>query len=190
VLAHFDAESIVVYQAYRHSIADFASRHDYFGGPDFSYARMTWIKPNFLWMMYRSGWATKPGQERVLAIRLHRSYFDELLAQAVPSGYREGSFASHTEWEAAVKHSNVRLQWDPDHDPTGTPVTRRAIQLGIRGTALEGFRGGGIVSIEDITGFVVEQRQRAQRASWMHLVTPAEHEYPITDSAVRKRLGL
>jgi len=24
--------------------------------------RMTWIKPNFLWMMYRSGWASKKNQ--------------------------------------------------------------------------------------------------------------------------------
>ncbi|MFM7854759.1 MAG: DUF4291 family protein [Flammeovirgaceae bacterium] len=24
--------------------------------------RMTWMKPNFLWMMYRSGWATKHNQ--------------------------------------------------------------------------------------------------------------------------------
>ncbi|WP_422570328.1 DUF4291 family protein, partial [Erwinia billingiae] len=29
---------------------------------------MTWIKPSFLWMMYRSGWGMKdPGQKRILA---------------------------------------------------------------------------------------------------------------------------
>ncbi|WP_216092858.1 DUF4291 family protein [Candidatus Marithrix sp. Canyon 246] len=26
---------------------------------------MTWIKTNFLWMMYRSEWGTKQGQETV-----------------------------------------------------------------------------------------------------------------------------
>src|SRR4051812_17137799 len=27
--------------------------------PPFKAGRMTWIKPSFLWMMYRSGWATQ-----------------------------------------------------------------------------------------------------------------------------------
>ena len=62
ILAHYDADTIVVYQAYRPSIGEYAIRHCTFGG-GFSYARMSWIKPNFLWMMYRSGWGTKgPGR--------------------------------------------------------------------------------------------------------------------------------
>jgi hypothetical protein len=54
ILAQFDVESVVVYQAYRPAIGHFAARHGYFGG-GFSLGRMSWIKPNFLWMMYRSG---------------------------------------------------------------------------------------------------------------------------------------
>ena len=61
ILAQFDADSIIVYQAYRAAIARHAVEHQRFGG-DFSYSRMSWIKPNFLWMMFRSGWATKEGQ--------------------------------------------------------------------------------------------------------------------------------
>ncbi|WP_141653813.1 DUF4291 family protein, partial [Erwinia billingiae] len=30
-----------------------------FASPPFSMTRMTWIKPSFLWMMYRSGWGMK-----------------------------------------------------------------------------------------------------------------------------------
>jgi hypothetical protein len=58
ILAQFDESTIVVYQAYRPAIGNFAASHGYFGGP-FSLNRMSWIKPNFLWMMYRSGWGTK-----------------------------------------------------------------------------------------------------------------------------------
>ena len=47
ILAHYDDETIVVYQAYRPSIGRFAIEHGRFGG-DFSYSRMSWIKPNFL----------------------------------------------------------------------------------------------------------------------------------------------
>jgi hypothetical protein len=189
VLAQYDEGSVVVYQAYRVSIAEHAVAHQSFGGPDFSYSRMSWVKTNFLWMMYRSGWATKPGQERVLALRLRRPYFDGLLAAAVWSSHRPED-GTREEWSASGKRSDVRLQWDPDHDPSGAPVARRAIQLGIRGPTLEGFRGEAIVSIEDITGFVAEQRLNATSAPWPHLVTPAEREYPVADPAVRERLGL
>ena len=60
ILAHYDDASVVVYQAYRPSIAEYAVTHQRFGG-DFSFNRMSWIKPNFLWMMFRSGWAGKEG---------------------------------------------------------------------------------------------------------------------------------
>ena len=65
IRADFDRETIVVYQAYRPQIGHFAVKHGYFGG-EFKLTRMSWIKPNFLWMMYRCGWAQKPGQEVVM----------------------------------------------------------------------------------------------------------------------------
>ena len=51
ILAHFDEHSIIVYQAYRPSIGHFAAKHGYFGG-EFSFSRMSWIKPNFLWSIF------------------------------------------------------------------------------------------------------------------------------------------
>jgi hypothetical protein len=54
ILAQFDDESIIVYQAYRPAIGQFAAQHGFFGG-QFSLNRMSWIKPNFLWMRYRCG---------------------------------------------------------------------------------------------------------------------------------------
>ena len=62
ILAHFDETSVVVYQAFNARIAAWAVEHQRFGGPDWSPTRMTWIKTNFLWMMYRCGWATKVGR--------------------------------------------------------------------------------------------------------------------------------
>src|SRR3954447_61697 len=97
ILAQFDAESVVVYQAYRPEIGHFAARHGYFGGA-FSLGRMSWIKPNFLWMMYRSGWGTKEGQEVTLAVRLRRDAFDEILAQAVASTYSSSAYPTTQLW--------------------------------------------------------------------------------------------
>ncbi len=189
ILAQFDDHSIIVYQAYRPSIGHFAAQHGYFGG-EFSLARMSWIKPNFLWMMYRCGWASKPGQEVVLAVRLKRSGFDSLLAQAVHSTYSEQIYSNEESWKRAIEHSNVRLQWDPDHDPAGVKVARRAIQLGLRGDMLVQYAHEWIIEIEDITDFVREQHQYVQIHDYNQLTLPREVVYPVSDTMVAIRAGI
>ncbi len=176
ILAQFDDDTIVVYQAYRPEIGKFAVEKGHFGG-EFKYSRMSWIKPNFLWMMYRSQWGQSEGQEVVLAVRLRRTFFDSLLAQAVPSSFDSDAFTSRDEWAAAVERSDVRLQWDPDHMPNGEKCERRAIQLGLRGAALEAYGKREAIQIIDMSAFVAEQR--ANVADWRNgkLVTPTEDVY-------------
>lgn len=189
ILAQFDDESIIVYQAYKPSIGKFAAANNYFG-KGFKYSRMSWIKPNFLWMMYRSGWGTKSDQEITLAIRLKRSYFDWILSQAVPSSLDSRLYQTYEEWQSDVSKSDVRLQWDPDHTPSGDREERRAVQLGLRGKALEGFRGSEIIEIEDISHFVTDQRKHLKNAHFSGLVTPVEKPYPVPNSALYNRLGI
>jgi Domain of unknown function (DUF4291) len=197
ILAQYDSDSIVVYQAYSPVIGHFAAKHGYFGG-DFKLSRMTWIKPNFLWMMYRSGWGTKENQEVTLAIRLQRSYFDSILAQAVHSKYIPEIYEDKAAWNRAIKTSDVRLQWDPDHSPTGGKLTRRAIQLGLQGeTAIKyaqesiaPLAPSAIVSIEDISDFVAEQRQHVITQNYDFLITPSEKPYLVNDSAIAQKLQL
>jgi hypothetical protein len=189
ILAQFDQDSIVVYQAYRPAIAESAVANRRFGG-DFSYSRMSWIKPNFLWMMYRCGWATKEGQERVLAVRIRRDGVDQILAEAVHSTYCAELYGTAEAWKKAVGSSNVRLQWDPDHDPHGEPLKRRAIQLGLQGPILKSYGGDWIVSIEDITGFVRQEHAKLASDGLDGLKTPLELPYPVADPRICERLGL
>ena len=189
ILAHYDADSIVVYQAYRPSIGECAVKHRMFGG-GFSYARMSWIKPNFLWMMYRSGWGTKEGQETTLGLRLRRPFFDSILAQAVASSLNQSDQASQEEWKAALASSNVRLQWDPDHHPRGNALARRAIQLGLRGPVLEDFGKRELLEVIDMTVFVSEQRELMSRIGIDELRTPVERVYAPDDVAIARRLKL
>lgn len=189
ILAQFDDSSVVVYQAYKPAIGHFAAEHGHFGA-EFSYSRMSWIKPNFLWMMYRSGWGTKPGQEVTLALRLKRDYFEALLKEAVSSTFDARLYHSNAAWQKAVANSNVRLQWDPDHDPSGLAQNRRAVQLGLRGEALQGFKGDAFVAIYDISAFVLEQRVNARASGYQGLLTPAEKVYLPHDPATRTQLGL
>ncbi|MEH2265151.1 DUF4291 domain-containing protein [Nostoc sp.] len=188
ILAQYDDHSIVVYQAYHPAIGNFAASYGYFGG-EFSFDRMSWIKPNFLWMMYRSGWGTENGQEVVLAIWLKRSAIDEILAAAVHSSYVPELYPDKSEWQSALKRSQVRLQWDPDHHPTGTKLERRAIQLGLRGQVLAAYAKDWIVNIEDISDFVQKQRQNI-KSDCAELITPQEKVYSVFDTETQAKLRL
>lgn len=188
-MAQYDDSSVVVYQAYRPAIAHFAVEHGYFGG-EFSFERMSWIKPNFLWMMYRSGWGTKAGQEVTLAIRIARAAFETILAAAVYSSFVPDVFESELAWKQAVARSSVRLQWDPDHHPSGAKLERRAIQLGLRGEVLTHYARDWIVSIEDISKFVQQQYQAVRLGDWQQLLVPSEAVYPVDNLDVAQRLQL
>jgi hypothetical protein len=189
ILAHFDDETVIVYQAYSPAIGRFAVEHGYFGG-EFSYRRMSWIKTNFLWMMYRSDWGRSHGQEIVLAVRLRRTFFDSLLKQAVPSSYVATQFSDRAEWKAAVERSDVRLQFDPDHLPTGDKCERRAIQLGLRSAALEAYGQREVVEVIDMTAFVAEQRMKVPSWKGGELLTPVERFYTPAESGISAQIGL
>jgi len=181
IMAQYDADTIVVYQAFSPRIGQYAARQGRFGG-DFSLTRMSWIKPNFLWMMYRCGWATKENQETVLAVSLRRTAFDLILNEAVASVFVPELHGSRSEWQEALGQSQVRLQWDPDHAPDGAKVDRRAIQLGLRGNFLARYAAEWIISIENITSFVVDQHRHVEAGNLSLLETPHEEVYPVSEA--------
>lgn len=189
ILAQFNQDCIVVYQAFSPAIGNFAVKHGYFGG-EFKLNRMSWIKTNFLWMMYRSGWGNKIGQEVVLAIWLKRKAFDEILTQAVHSSYVSELYGGKTEWQQALKSSPVRLQWDPDYNPCQKSMERRAIQLGLRGHILSSYAQDWIENIEDISDFVRQQYPNRLLRNQTQLLTPIETVYPITEPNLAHQLGL
>ena len=189
IVAQFNTEAVVVYQAYRPAIGCFAASNGYFGG-EFSLNRMSWIKTNFLWMMYRSGWASKPGQEVVLAIWLKRTAFDLILTQAVASKFIPELYSTKQEWQRALKGSSVRLQWDPDRTPKGGKLGRRAIQLGLRGDFLAAYARDWILHIENISKLVREQSKLLESNKLSELFVPVESVYPAVNSTATRNLQL
>jgi hypothetical protein len=189
ILAQQTDELIVVYQAYKPAIAKFAVANQVFGGPDYSFNRMSWIKPNFLWMMYRCGWAEKENQERVLAIWIDKKYFERILAQSAFSSFQPSHHKSHDDWRQELTDTEVRLQWDPDHDPYGKKLERRAIQLGLKGNALKDLNNH-IKHIEDITSFVIEQKQLLDAGHLNKLLVPVEKVFRPADEELNKRIGI
>ena len=189
ILAQYTESYIVVYQAYKPSIGEFAVRNQYFGG-EYSYSRMSWIKTNFLWMMYRSAWGTKEGQEIILAIKLKIDFFENILKNAVVSNFQGTKFKNREEWSRELKSSNVRLQWDPDHHPNGNKEIRRAVQLGLRSEFLEPFKGDGIIEIEDISQFVKEQNVFVTNGNYNNLVIPNEKIYLPKSEEIAVNIGV
>jgi hypothetical protein len=189
IMAQYDDEKIIVYQAYKKEIGEFAVKNQFFGG-EFSFNRMTWIKPNFLWMMYRSGWGTKEGQEVTLAIHLKISAFRNYLENAVYSSYDQIEGISHEEWRNKLENSSIRLQWDPDHDPHGAKQERRAIQIGLRGGFINAFAKDDILQIENISAFVKEQYEFVKNHQLENLMVPTQKPFVFENETLNKKLKI
>jgi hypothetical protein len=190
VIGNRESENIIVYQAFNPRIAAYAIAHQRFGGSDYSFNRMSWIKPGFLWMMYRAGWGEKENQERILQIEISLVHFKIILQQATFSSYQEDVYASKEEWKAQLVNTEVRLQWDPDHDPLGNKQERKAIQIGMKGEILKKFCSEWIVKVEDITAFAEEQYRKVKAGNISDVDIPFEEIINLNDPVIEKRIGI
>ncbi len=179
IRAAHTAGTITVYQAYPQDIAGPAVDAGRFV-PPFKRERMTWIKPSFLWMMYRCGWATKPGQERVLAVEITRAGFEWALAHACLSHYDADRHADQRSWAAHLRTSPVRVQWDPERSLTLQALPYRSLQVGLSGEAVRRYVEEWTVAITDVTALAVEIRGLLQAGDDAGAVAllPTERPYP------------
>lgn len=178
IRAVYTQDTIRVYQAYNKIIADEAVRNGTFGS-NFKRNRMTWIKPSFLWMMYRCGWGTKENQECVLAIDMKREAFDYLVKNAVLSTYQEQLYTNYNEWKEQIRRSEIRCQWDPERDIFGNPLENRTIQLGLRGEVVRKYVEEWIAGITDISDYVRELGDMISRKEDISALLPHEIPYII-----------
>lgn len=190
IRANYDATSLVVYQAYREAIAVPAVAQQRFV-PPFSLGRMTWIKPSFLWMMERSNWARKPGQEYVLAIRITRAGWEEALSQAALTSPHHGVYRDHDDWRQQMDHAPVLVQWDPERTIRGKSLPHKSIQVGLSRQIIQRYVEEWTLAIENVTPLVHKlynliQSGHADRAAD---ALPRERVYPLPP-AIAKRLGM
>lgn len=180
IRALYDADTIRVYQAYSDSIADAALAHGTFVSPPFKMERMTWIKPSFLWMMYRAGWGYKDaGQTRILAIDISREGFEWALSNGCLSHADESM--SKEEWLKLKDQSPVRIQWDPERDLYLRPQEHRAIQIGLSKEAVALYVNQWIKRITDVTPLAHEIHRLIEGGDLekAYSLLPQEREYPI-----------
>jgi hypothetical protein len=155
IRAVYDDQTIRVYQAYSDAIADSALAAGTFVSPPFKLDRMTWIKPSFLWMMYRAGWSMKDaGQKRILAIDITREGFEWALAHGCLSHADEG--VSERDFQRIKDKSPVRIQWDPERNLHLHAQRHRAIQIGLSKEAVGLYVNQWIRRIEEVTPLALE----------------------------------
>lgn len=188
ILANYNDKTITVYQAYNSQITNEILKTGTFGS-NFKFDRMTWIKPSFLWMMYRCGWGSKENQERILAIDIYKEAFDEIVSEAVLSSYKPAIYESQNQWKEKLKSSNVRCQWDPDRDIYGNALNRRALQLGLSGIMVKRYVKEFIYSINDISENVYKLKRSITERTFDTNMLPIETEYFVSDN-IKKLLGM
>ncbi|OCL01959.1 hypothetical protein AOQ84DRAFT_424988 [Glonium stellatum] len=150
IRASYNKDTITVYQAYSSTIALPAVKEQKLdASPDFRLSRMTWVKPSWAWMMYRSGYSYKDTrQAHILAIKMKHEHFLHMLSLAVLT-HDISTVATSTELRGKDEH--VKVQWDPERTPALGKLPYRSIQIGIPVALIEQWVDNWIVGIEDVT---------------------------------------
>jgi hypothetical protein len=190
IRADFDKDSIVVYQAYRKEIALPAVENNKFV-PPFSINRMTWIKPSFLWLMERSNWGQKAGQEYILAVRISRKGWEEALALGVLTSPEKGVYRSQEDWKQQFDKALVHIQWDTERSIRGTPLNYESIQVGLSRHIIEKYVNEWIIEIKDYTPLVrkIYNLTGAGQLEKAKAFLPKERLYPV-ENVIARRLGM
>ncbi|MFJ7528697.1 DUF4291 domain-containing protein [Streptomyces griseus] len=183
IRARQSATTVTVYQAYRPAIGLPAARDGRFPAA-WKRGRMTWIKPSFLWMMYRCGWGTKEGQEVVLAVEIGRGGLEWALAHAELSHYAAEVHPDQASWKRSLRTAPARVQWDPERDLDLNPLPYRSLQLGLSGEAARRYADEWTVSVRDVTPLArevhaaVRAGERERAAALLPVETPLDLAAP------------
>jgi hypothetical protein len=193
IRAVYNDQTIRVYQAFSDEIADSAINKGTFATPPFKIDRMTWIKPSFLWMMYRSGWGKKDtNQKRILAIDISHDGFIWALKNSCLSHFDPKIYSSKEEWEELKKKSFVTIQWDPERNIFLEKLNYRSIQIGLSPEAVNLYVNNWINKITDITELCKSIQQKLLEENIPTAISqlPIENIYQINDPFITHNLGL
>ncbi|MFH8566894.1 DUF4291 domain-containing protein [Streptomyces sp. NPDC017993] len=182
VRALHTARTVTVYQAYAPALGLPAARENRFPAA-WKRERMTWIKPSFLWMMYRCGWGAKADQETVLAVEIERSGFDWALRHACLSHHDAAVHPDRAAWRQRLKASPARVQWDPERDLRLQQLPYRSLQLGLSGEASRRYADEWTVGITDVTALAHEIHAlvRSGETARAAALLPVEQPYPAPE---------
>ena len=190
IRATYDRSTITVYQAYGKKIALPAIKNKRFQAP-FSFNRMTWIKPSYLWLMARSNWGTKANQEYILGIKIKRHCWEKALNLGILTHPDRNIYANGYEWEQAFKAAKVHIQWDPERTLRGAKLNIQSIQVGISRHLIEEYNEEWIADLIDFTPLTKKIRELRKRGKYTEAkkLLLVERVYEI-DKELGTRIGI
>lgn len=190
--------TLTLYQAYNTSIATAAiATQKLSASPLFNATRMTWLKPSWCWVCYRSGYGQKDAnQTHILALEVTREGFDEILSHGVLA-HDIGKDGKDSERDGG---GCVRVQWDPERGPALERYAYRSIQVGVKGPLVGTLVEEWVVGIEDVTErakemqrTVLKAEEKGQKVEMEDLVAKGQHPvetvYEVSET-IAQRLGM
>lgn len=190
IRARFNQNRLTVYQGHSQSVADASlASGKLVLAP--KAADSLWITTSFLDAMRDSDWAMREGQHRILSLHMTRQGFEWALDHAVSAGFDPERFDTETQWQRALAHSPVRVQWDQALSLNGKPAGYMTPRLGLALEARERFLSEWISDISDVTPHVLKIHQLVLDEDWEAAESrvPGEQPYPLRHS-LRQRLGI
>ncbi|WP_299459132.1 DUF4291 domain-containing protein [uncultured Microscilla sp.] len=190
IRALYTPEHIALYAAFSSSIANVALKSQQLL-PPFSYDRMTWVKPSYLWMMYRSDWAQKDNMQRILRIWIKRTDWELALKEAILTTPEAHVYNDAKKWRKQLDKARVRVQWDPERDIQNKHLSFKSIQVGIMPSLAETYAKKWIAKIEDVTPLTQHIRSLvvAQQFEQATQLLPKEQVYPV-ETELKRILGM
>lgn len=190
IRADYDRDTITVYQAYGKSIAVSAIKNNRFESP-FSFNRMTWIKPSYLWLMERSNWGAKSNQEYILGIKINRASWEKALSMGVLTDPDKTIYKSGALWDKEFRNAKVHIQWDPERTLKGAKMQVRSIQVGIGRDLIKEYNEEWIREINDLTPLTKKIRLLLKEGKYKEAkrLVPGEKIYEVPDDT-KLRIGI
>jgi hypothetical protein len=139
--------------------------------------------------MHRSNWARKPGQERILAVRVTRAGWEQALSQAVLTAPEPAIHASAAAWGKAFETASVHVQWDPERSLRGAALNHYSIQVGVGRALIRTYAEDWVVALTDLTQTVhkIAALVRAGQNAKAQRLLPPERPYPL-DAVIARRI--
>lgn len=190
IRADYNRETITVYQAYGKNIAVPAIKNNRFEKP-FSFNRMTWIKPSYLWLMERSNWGKKSNQDCILGIKIKRDCWEKALSLGVLTNPDNKIYKSGQEWSRLFQNAKVHIQWDPERNIYGGKTQVRSIQVGISRHLIEEYNADWITEITDLTPLTKKISNLKKQGKYKEVkrLLPKEKVYLVPET-IEKIIGI
>jgi hypothetical protein len=149
--AHFDDTTVTVLQSHAVELAEQVVAAGRFNVPGWHPGRTTRFRLSLGSALLRSERGMKPGRERLLAVKLSRSGFDELLNMAVLDDYVPALYPSRHAFRLATRFAQVLVSWHDDVDADGVELGAATVRVALRESALRAFTERWVVAVEDWT---------------------------------------